>query len=199
MGWTTTQRPTNVKKFLTDLVTWDNPEKETTNRALDCAIVNLHTAYLAVEKISPEGREVWAAVVLLGFYPKERYYNFGYKAMDEGMGPCERSCPERILKLLTPLPEREEGSSSSWAAEWRRDCWAKIEEAKKWKALKKEGTRLKSKDPAGVKFNGIETPIQEAVLELVQGRRKKVWAVRVLPGYTYYRFNDYIKSQMEVA
>jgi hypothetical protein len=40
--------------------------------------------------------------------------------MDETMGPCESSCPERILKLLTP-------TDSDYAKEWRARCQKNID------------------------------------------------------------------------
>lgn len=44
--------------------------------------------------------------------------NFGYKDMDETMGPCYYDCPKAILKLLTP-------TDSEWANEWRKACLEK--------------------------------------------------------------------------
>lgn len=46
---------------------------------------------------------------------------FGYKDMDETMGPNERSCPERILALLSPL---DRFSDPGFAAGWRQACIA---------------------------------------------------------------------------
>ena len=41
--------------------------------------------------------------------------NFGYKDMDETMGPGYYDCPKTILDLLTP-------TDSEWANEWRQKC-----------------------------------------------------------------------------
>ncbi|WP_292531527.1 hypothetical protein [Methylocystis sp.] len=41
---------------------------------------------------------------------------FGYKDMDEGMGPCEVDCPDRIMRLLSPVDDMP---SPGYAAEWR--------------------------------------------------------------------------------
>src|SRR5688572_15942596 len=41
---------------------------------------------------------------------------FGYKPMDEGMGPYATRCPGRILDLLT------EPAPNAWAAAWRARC-----------------------------------------------------------------------------
>lgn len=53
----------------------------------------------------------FAMVVL--FQWTKGHYNFTYKDMDETMGPCECSCPLRIIEGLDP-PVGE------YAAEWRR-------------------------------------------------------------------------------
>lgn len=52
-----------------------------------------------------------------------RLLNFSYKEMTEFSGPIQSDCPERLLKLLSPLadPEAAEGSSS-WARAWRQRC-----------------------------------------------------------------------------
>lgn len=69
-----------------------------------------------------EGLPVWAAVFLTSTNAKD-YFNFSYKDMDETMGPCERSCPVSILKLLSP-------TDSEWANEWRTACYRKAEQKK---------------------------------------------------------------------
>lgn len=71
---------------------------------LDLAVVQRRVAYLACRHPEPGGNgRVWAAVVLLRF--TRGRMNIMYKEMDEGMGPSESSCPERILQRLTPLPD----------------------------------------------------------------------------------------------
>lgn len=58
--------------------------------------------------------EVRALVILTRWVPKD-YYNFGYKDMDESMGPGDDDCPKRIFDLLTPLTDDD----NDWSAEWR--------------------------------------------------------------------------------
>ena len=60
-------------------------------------------------------KEVIAFVYLFNYFPS-KYHNFGYKDMDETMGPVESNCPMRLLKLLTP-------TDNKWANEWRERCW----------------------------------------------------------------------------
>jgi hypothetical protein len=83
-------------------------------RILDCATVK-HTFYAAAERRDSPG-EVFALVILINWAPGDRF-NFGYKDMDETMGPCECECPARILDLLTP-------TASEWANTWRASCRA---------------------------------------------------------------------------
>jgi len=61
--------------------------------------------------------EITALVVLT----HRRNGQFGYKPMDESMGPCESECPARILDRLTNPP-------NDWARQWRERCRAKIRE-----------------------------------------------------------------------
>lgn len=89
------------------------------------------TVYMAIERKINEERIVFAAIYLTSTNMKD-YYNFSYKDMDETAGPCERECPESILKLLTPTDDE-------WANEWRNDCWENI---KKKKEKKKDPNSL---------------------------------------------------------
>ncbi len=68
--------------------------------------------YAAVE--NKDGK-VWAAVFLTCGRTKHDGTAWGYKDMDETMGPCECKCPASILALLTP-------TDSQWANEWREKC-----------------------------------------------------------------------------
>jgi hypothetical protein len=64
---------------------------------------------------------VFCAVVLFKNSEKD---GFGTKFMDETAGPCAIDCPERIIKLLSPVGEIP---NSSYAADWR----ARVEAARK--------------------------------------------------------------------
>jgi len=61
-------------------------------------------------------------VCLLDYRPND-YHNFGYKDMEEPMGPYYYNCPERILKLLTP-------TTNEYALKWRKKCWERIKRLK---------------------------------------------------------------------
>lgn len=80
------------------------------------------------------GTDETFAVVCLTHTDSKSYWNFGYKDMDETMGPGEHDCPKGILDLLTP-------TDSEWANEWRRLCREKIERNRTKKPLP-IGTRI---------------------------------------------------------
>ena len=140
MGWTSTYKPKGepiLDFFIREgVLTWgdNNPN---TYRVLDSALVNMRTFYAAVEKINKKTgkRTVRAAVILVRHYPKDPRYNISWKGIDESMSPIETSCPERILKLLTP-------TDNEYALGWRAACWANIEKRKARKNLP-PGTVLK--------------------------------------------------------
>ena len=74
--------------------------------------------YAAVETImkATGEREVWAAVFkTYGQDRQDPYFNFGYKDMEETMGPSYYDCPVSILDLLTP-------TDNEAAIEWRDKC-----------------------------------------------------------------------------
>ena len=144
MGWTFTHKPRgqSIEGFFKEEFAWkDHPGAG----VIDCVVVKFRTAYLAVRL--PSGRVI-AVVCLLQYRPGD-YYNFGYKDIDETMGPGPAECPERILKLLTPLEEHEK-----YAREWRERCWARIN-ARRTRPKLTDGCVIKLKHP--VKFaNGDE-------------------------------------------
>ena len=70
------------------------------------------TVYYAAVRSKADGH-VFGSV----FLTSARDGSFGYKAMDETVGPCERRCPDSILDLLSPTDDE-------WSNEWRKDCRA---------------------------------------------------------------------------
>jgi hypothetical protein len=85
-------------------------------RVLLSALVAMREYYAAVELTVPgKPRQVWAAMWLVHFGRGDERGTWGYKDMDETMGPYYHRCPAKILDLLTePLNEI--------AAEWREKC-----------------------------------------------------------------------------
>ena len=79
--------------------------------------------YYAAMKSSKSG-EIWALIVVTETDGNE----FGYKNMDETYGPCYYDCPIGILKLLSP-------TENEYAKEWRKNCYAAIEQKRKKQKL----------------------------------------------------------------
>src|SRR3546814_6819551 len=85
-----------------------------------------------------KGGEIFAIVCLVRWNPRAKDgYIFGYKDMDETMGPCEADCPARILDLLTP-------TDKEYAREWRARCCANLERRARQLA---DGDRIRLPEP----------------------------------------------------
>lgn len=114
----------------------------------------LGTSYAAYR--TQEGEII--GVVILTQWRRGTWYNFGYKDIEENMGPCEADCPQSILDLLTP-------TNSEWANEWRGKCRAKLAKPK----LKlTAGDTVRFARP--ITFTGGET-----FTELVCVNAKRLW------------------------
>jgi len=120
MGWTFHIKPknTSIMQFFSDR--WNRNDEKGSFKVLACA-VKARTAYLACEIIAEGKRDVFAYICLLNYAPKQ-VYNFGYKDMDEGMGPYDTKCPAAILDLLTP-------TTNEYALKWREACRRNLEYA----------------------------------------------------------------------
>jgi hypothetical protein len=108
------------------------------NRVLKSALNGMRVYYAAVEHESlvTGAKSVFAAVCLVRYNLRDKEgYIFGYKDMDESMGPCESECPASILALLTP-------TDSGYANEWRKCCQAWLTRPKP-----KFGDTLKFEEP----------------------------------------------------
>ena len=115
MGWLFIERPPNVREYFETECRVDR-EDGSRQRLLDFAIVDLRVGYGAIERTDANGsRRVFALVVPMTFC-RNIVFDFGYKPMDETVGPCEAECPTRILDELTDPPYNE------FAAEWRGRC-----------------------------------------------------------------------------
>ena len=120
MGWLYMQSlggHAGPRQYLDDQFTYAREMVRAT--VLRSALVRMRTYYAAVELMRPDReREVVALVCLVRYNPRDREgYVFGYKDMDESMGPCEAECPPAILDLLTP-------TTSEYALAWRERCRA---------------------------------------------------------------------------
>lgn len=140
MGWThcfsspyavwknggTVMPPASRQKEIDRMLTWEQKDEAgnilATHRVLKSAMVgSVYYAAVTTEKPGKE-TQIWAAVFLTCGRVKHDGCIWGYKDMDETMGPCESKCPASILALLTP-------TDFKWANEWRERCRKNIAEA----------------------------------------------------------------------
>ena len=93
-----------------------------------------NTVYIALKSTDKTTQHsfVFAAVILISNTKK---HGFGYKDMDETAGPCQSDCPERIIRLLSPIADLP---YPGHAADWR----ARVAEYNQQKRLQR--TRLQS-------------------------------------------------------
>lgn len=98
------------------------------DRVLDVAIVKRNTLYAAVRNTA-NSEEIICFVYLLRW--SKDWNNFSYKDMTEFCGPTEAECPERILKLLTPL--KGDTDSDKYAKNWRERCYELLAKRKQLK------------------------------------------------------------------
>lgn len=150
MGWTCMRKPNDVRQYLINLLTWETDEG--VSRPLDLAIVQLTTAYAAIETtLKSSGKKyVWAVVVLIEYRPQDDPYGFCVKELGEDVGPFVNECPERVLQLLTDTPHDNDSSRR-----WREQCWRNVNERKaltervrNWKP----GILLEYTDGEGIRF-----------------------------------------------
>ena len=111
------------RQYLDAQFTFTRPEL--TSKVLRSALVGMRVYYAAIEHVRHEKSEriVFAAVCLVSYNPRDREgYIFGYKDMDETVGPNESDCPEAILDLLTPT---EYPHAQAWRIRCRENAAAR--------------------------------------------------------------------------
>lgn len=92
-----------------------------THKATVLATATVHgTIYAAIRN---EIKSSGVAYVFCGvfLFKNNKRDGFGYKDMDESCGPCEVDCPDRIIRLLSPV---ENMPNPGYAAQWRADVAA---------------------------------------------------------------------------
>lgn len=116
MGWLFTRKQgMSVLDFFKAEFEWDDAERGSL-KIIDSHIT-LTEAYLAC-RVERPGQEpvVFAAICLIRHVPRAKNgCTFGYKDMEETMGPYVYGCPDRLLDLLTPTDDES-------AQEWREKC-----------------------------------------------------------------------------
>lgn len=106
---------------------------------------------------------VWCCICMTSTTTTD-YFNFGYKDMDEFMGPYNYDCPDRILDLLSP-------TDSEWANEWRRKCRENNRKGDGFKALP-DGARAKWKCPP--RMSGLD----EGRIYTIRKGKQNAWKKR---------------------
>ncbi len=165
MGWTFTHRE---KGEYTDLEWWKKEFVRTvdgvpsSDHVIDCATVGLSECYIAYR--TKEGKVI-CVVCMIQRRPKDEY-NYGWKDVSEEMGIWNTRCPERILKLLSPVEECFEGEQLKRAKEWRETCWKRINERKSIKLS--VGTAFVFKQP--VEF-GSGYWVKGGIITVLRGSR----------------------------
>ena len=140
------------------------------------------TYYAAVQDNSDDS--VWAAIFHTSVNSRD-YYDFGYKDMDETMGPYQYNCPDSILDLLTP-------TDSEWARQWRDRCRKHNRQEREWASIP-DGARYIWTVPSD-QFKhlskGDKVTIYKRSLNPFRKRSKKVWIIEQNGCYLDRRFVD---------
>ncbi len=122
MGWTFGPREKGISTKDYFRREFDGPG----GRVLDVAVVG-NTAYVAYQKVDRDNGTIGPTYGLVCL-TRRRRSEFGYKDMDEGMGPLASNCPRRILDLLSPVETIYESAGvQASAAAWRQRCRTNIE------------------------------------------------------------------------
>lgn len=182
----------NRKKEMDKISTWDS--EHSSARVLSSVMYGrVYYAALEITNKDTGVKKVTASVCLT--CGKDRMnkhsHNFGYKDMDETMGPCYYDCPEYILRLLSPTDNKE-------ALLWRERChktnWRK-------KLLKSAG-RIHVMFNRDIQFNFAKTiPAGKWVTlskEQHGHKRKRTYWVTEDGGYMHNGFVVNCAEEVEV-
>lgn len=122
MGWTFIQADLSKsrREIIIGEVEWEYCSKSV---KVLCARQSGGTIYMACEsKDSETGYSNVFGVVALTQMRSKESFNFGYKLMDETMGPCYYDAPKSILDLLSPTDDEV-------ALKWREACRARYKKS----------------------------------------------------------------------
>lgn len=110
----------SAKSYLDDQFTYEHAQDEGGTRGLRvlASACPQNRTWYAAAQITQNGTggDIVALVCLVKWNPRDKEgLVFGYKSMDETVGPYEAKCPGRILDLLTPTTHPN-------AIQWRERC-----------------------------------------------------------------------------
>lgn len=115
MGWSFTygSPQPSIKAEIDKLHTWESDGVKV--EVIKSTMVG-STYYAAVRRTHADGKtDTTASVCLTKRINNKSFHEWGYKGMDETMGPSESRCPVSILKLLDPPP-------NEFSRQWRERC-----------------------------------------------------------------------------
>ena len=115
MGWLYRNEPLHHETPVEFVVRHFSHDGATTQSTVVAAAAIRGTIYAAIRNADKQTGTtyVFCAVVL---FRNSKRHGFGYKDMTECMGPCEVDCPDRIMRLLSPVSDIP---NPSYAADWR--------------------------------------------------------------------------------
>jgi hypothetical protein len=152
MGWLFQRDPVdNPVAHMMSKFTYEDDSRR--QQPLDGARVD-NTVYLAVRSTDKKSDRsfVFAAVILISNTKKD---GIGYKDQTETMGPCQYDCPQRIMRLLSPLADLPR---IGYAAEWRASVASRRDELRR-RRQRRNSLRIGSTVtlPSAVRFPGGAT------------------------------------------
>ena len=176
MGWLYMQSLDGFagpREYLDNQCTWSDDRVRST--LLKSALVGMRIYYAAVEVVeSAKPTYVTCVVCLVRYNPNDKEgYIFGYKDMDENMGPYDSNCPAKILDLLTP-------TENPHALQWRQRCRARIA-----RAMPREGDTIILAQPLA--FNDGQT--HQRMKAVRQGGKRSGLCFQA-DGETVYRIRN---------
>jgi hypothetical protein len=173
--------------YLDDQITCDRPEIQT--RVLRSAVVKMRTYYAALEVLRPDReRRVVGIVCLIKYNLRDKEgFIFGYKDMDEDMGPYEAECPAAILDLLT-------ATTNENALDWRARCRLKIAQRAAVPTLR-HGDVIEFEEP--IAFVDGATHCRMEVW--IDPRRPRTIRFRAGDGRSAYSIGDYRRRSFRVV
>jgi hypothetical protein len=167
MGWLYMPRHsmgghTTAKTYLDAQLTYEHSHDDGTTSGMKVLASSCpgNRVYYAAAQVQTNGvsGDVVAIVCLVRWNPRDKEgFVFGYKDMDETMGPCEDGCPEHILNLLT-------STDHEYALDWRRRCLANL---KRRSRKLNDGDRIRLHEP--LKFT--DGHLGEEFIVVKRGRR----------------------------
>jgi hypothetical protein len=139
-----------------------------------------NTVYIAIRSTdkATAASYVFAAVILISNTKK---HGFGYKDMDESVGPCQCDCPDRIMRLLTPITDLP---NPGYAADWLARVAARKNEKHRQRQRRKS-LRVGSVVtlPSAARFSGAITASKFRVADF--RRRTPIFEAVGRPGLRY--------------